>query len=80
MRIVLVVIALWFAIAFLLGPLVGRVLKFGHIRAPGGPPPPEEPEQPEQPEDPGEAEGAPQPEPGQEPGPEPAADEKDHSG
>jgi hypothetical protein len=38
-RVVLVVIAIWFAVAFLLGPLVGRVLKHGHIRPTTGPPP-----------------------------------------
>jgi hypothetical protein len=51
-RIVLAVVALWFAVAFLLGPLVGRVLKSGHIRPTGGPPPLPEPT-PEPP--PGEA-------------------------
>lgn len=36
--VVIAVVAVWFAVAFLLGPLVGRVLKFGHIRPVGGPP------------------------------------------
>ncbi|MFC1416961.1 hypothetical protein [Streptacidiphilus cavernicola] len=37
MLVVLVAIAIWFAIAFLLGPVVGRVLKLGHIRPTTGP-------------------------------------------
>ena len=62
MRIVLVVIAIWIAIAFLLGPFVGRVLKHGHIRPIGGPPaPPPEPD----------PEPAPEPAPAPEPEPEP---------
>ncbi|MFC1414649.1 hypothetical protein ACEZCY_36410 [Streptacidiphilus sp. N1-12] len=53
MRIVLVVIAIWFVAAFLLGPLIGRVLKYGHIRPTTGPPPPEPPEpNPDPPPDP----------------------------
>ncbi len=59
MRIVLAVIALWFAVAFLLGPLVGRVLKSGHLRPTSGPPPLPPPEEPEEPEEP------PEPSPGQ---------------
>jgi hypothetical protein len=56
-RVVLVVIAIWFAVAFLLGPLVGRVLKFGHIRPTGGPPAPEpDPEEDEEEEPEPEAE------------------------
>ena len=51
MRVVLVVIAIWFAVAFLLGPLVGRILKHGHIRPVGGPPAPEPKPEPE-PDDP----------------------------
>ena len=67
MRIVLVVIAIWFAIAFLLGPVVGRVLKHGHIRPVGGPPEPAEP-------DPEPAPGSdPAPEPEPEPEPEPGS-------
>ena len=56
MRVVLVVIAIWFAVAFLLGPLVGRILKHGHIRPTGGPPAPEPEPEPDDPE-PREEEG-----------------------
>ena len=54
MRVVLVVIAIWFAVAFLLGPLVGRILKHGHIRPTGIPAKP----------DPDEDEGEDKPGPG----------------
>lgn len=56
MRTVLVVVAIvaaWFAVAFLLGPLIGRILKHGHLHPTGGPPPPPAPPSiPTQPDEP----------------------------